>query len=67
MALGPASRLADFAKECKKKKLKAFSSYKSKADLERILKKYCGGNDIKKIPPFVLEPVKIDEHNKELE
>ncbi|PKY52363.1 hypothetical protein RhiirA4_22789 [Rhizophagus irregularis] len=29
LALGPASRLADFAKELGKRKLKAFSSYKS--------------------------------------
>src|ERR1043165_5862737 len=31
---GPAKRLADFAKECKVKKLKAFSSYMTKADLQ---------------------------------
>src|SRR4051794_2367267 len=30
---GPAKRLADFAKECKEKKLKAFSSYKTKKEL----------------------------------
>ncbi len=37
MELGPASNIADFAKECKDKKLKAFSSYKTKADLEKVL------------------------------
>ena len=40
MAGGPASRLADFAKECKEKKLKAFSSYKTKKErLERGVSK----------------------------
>src|SRR5436190_766533 len=29
LGLGPASRLMKFAKECREKKLKAFSSYKS--------------------------------------
>ena len=37
LTLGPAKDLADFAKECKDKKLKAFSSYKTKADLEKVL------------------------------
>ena len=34
---GPAKNLVDFAKECKEKKLKAFSSYRS---LKEVLKKY---------------------------
>ncbi|PKK59342.1 hypothetical protein RhiirC2_857384, partial [Rhizophagus irregularis] len=37
---GPASRLADFAKECKEKKKRAFSSYKTKKDLKEVLAKY---------------------------
>lgn len=37
LGLGPASDLADFAKECKEKKLRSFSSYKTKADLEKVL------------------------------
>ncbi|RGB37321.1 hypothetical protein C1646_757095 [Rhizophagus diaphanus] len=37
MAGGPASRLADFAKECKDKKKRAFSSYHS---LKEVLAKY---------------------------
>src|ERR1051326_4684569 len=37
MAGGPATRLADFAKECKEKKKRAFSSYRS---LEEVLEKY---------------------------
>ncbi|CAG8726958.1 4698_t:CDS:1, partial [Acaulospora morrowiae] len=31
--LGPAKRLVKFAKECKEKKLRSFSSYKTKKDL----------------------------------
>jgi hypothetical protein len=59
--IGPATRLADFAKECKEKKLKSFVSYKTKADLEKILGKYkVGGNDITCIPPFTPETKKID-------
>ena len=30
MELGPASNIADFAKECKDKKLRSFSSYKTR-------------------------------------
>src|SRR5215475_9109181 len=37
MKLGPATILVDFAKECKEKKLRAFSSYKS---LKEVLTKY---------------------------
>jgi hypothetical protein len=33
----PASNIAVFAKECKDKKLRSFSSYKTKADLEKVL------------------------------
>src|ERR1044072_6123309 len=44
LEMGPAKRLADFAKECKDKKLKAFSSYRS---LKEVLKKYdIDGNGI---------------------
>ena len=50
LALGPATRLADFAKECKEKKLRAFSSYKS---LKEVLKKYgIDGNGIGTIRQF---------------
>ena len=50
MAGGPASRIADFAKECKEKKLRAFSSYKS---LKEVLKKYgIDGNGIGTIRQF---------------
>jgi len=65
---GPASNLADFAKECKEKKLRSFSSYKTKADLEKILGKYkVGGNDITRIPQFIPETEKIDVNDEELE
>jgi hypothetical protein len=37
---GPALVLADFAKECKDKKLRSFSSYKTKKDLSEVLRKY---------------------------
>ena len=44
MAGGPAKRLADFAKDCKEKKLKAFSSY---CILKEVLKKHgINGNSI---------------------
>ena len=53
LGLGPASRLADFAKECKDKKLRSFSSYKTKKDLKEVLAKY-GVEDgrITDIPQF---------------
>ena len=47
---GPATRLAKFAKDCKEKKLKAFSSYRS---LKEVLKKYdIDGNSIGTIRQF---------------
>ncbi|RGB33696.1 hypothetical protein C1646_815846 [Rhizophagus diaphanus] len=62
---GPALRLADFAKECKEKKLRSFSSYKTKKDLSEVLRKYgIDSNDIKKIPPIVPELVEIDGADK---
>src|SRR3954452_22088108 len=51
MAGGPATRLADFAKECKEKKLRSFSSYKTKKDLSEVLSKYeIVSGDITRIP-----------------
>ena len=50
MKAGPALVLADFAKDCKEKKLKAFSSYRS---LKEVLKKYSiDGNGIGTIRQF---------------
>ena len=37
---GPATVLADFAKECVEQKKRAFSSYKTLKDLRSVLKKY---------------------------
>src|SRR5438045_5269944 len=65
---GPASNIAVFAKECKDKKLRSFSSYKTKKDLSEVLHKYgIDSNDIKKIPPFVPESVKIDDADKQFQ
>ncbi|RGB25179.1 hypothetical protein C1646_772086 [Rhizophagus diaphanus] len=48
---GPTVKLADFAKECKEKKKRAFSSYRS---LEEVLLKYgITSNNITSIPQFV--------------
>src|ERR1043165_9278344 len=47
---GPAKRLADFAKECKEKKKRAFSTYRS---LKEVLTKYgIDGNGIGTIRQF---------------
>ena len=52
---GPAMTLVKFAKDCKEKKLKAFSSYRS---LKEVLKKYdIDGNGIgtiRQFPPVIL-------------
>src|SRR5688572_12887878 len=54
---GPAVKLVEFAKECKEKKLKAFSSYRS---LKEVLKKYdIDGNGIGTIRQF--PPVSLSE------
>ena len=59
---GPAKRLIKFAKECKEKKLRAFSTYKSKKELGEVLRKYgIDSSEITKIPPFEPEPVEIDD------
>ena len=51
---GPASNLADFAKECKDKKLRSFSSYKTKKELGEVLEKYgIISGDITRIPQFI--------------
>ena len=62
---GPASRLADFAKECKEKKLKSFSSYRS---LKEVLKKYgLDSEGIDTIPLFTLQTYEIKDANKHFE
>ncbi|GBB88620.1 hypothetical protein RclHR1_01520005 [Rhizophagus clarus] len=63
--MGPASRLMDFAKECKEKKLRAFSTYKS---LREVLTKYdIGGNGTDTIPLFSLQTHEIQDDNKHFE
>src|ERR1043166_3608922 len=63
--IGPAVKLADFAKECKDKKLKAFSSYRS---LKEVLKKYgIDSNGTDTIPLFSLQTYKIQDSNKHFE
>src|SRR4051794_9218093 len=54
LGLGPAMRLVKFAKECKDKKLRSFSSYKTKKELSKMLEKYgiVSGN-ITCIPQFI--------------
>ncbi|CAB4419692.1 unnamed protein product [Rhizophagus irregularis] len=54
LKVGPAVMLADFAKECKKKKKRAFSSYRS---LEEVLEKYgIKSSSITSIPQFTPVP-----------
>ncbi|PKK71811.1 hypothetical protein RhiirC2_743954 [Rhizophagus irregularis] len=51
---GPAKNLANFAKDCKKKKMRSFSSYKTKKELSEMLKKYgIVSGDITRIPQFI--------------
>ena len=62
---GPATRLVKFAKECKVKKLKAFSSYKS---LKEVLKKYgINSNGTDTIPLFSLQTYEIKDFDKHFE
>ncbi|CAG8638868.1 3460_t:CDS:2, partial [Funneliformis caledonium] len=65
LGLGPAMRLVKFAKECKNKKLRAFSSYRS---LKEVLAEYdlaSEGTEI--IPLFTPRIRKIPDENKHLE
>ncbi|POG58031.1 hypothetical protein GLOIN_2v1734289 [Rhizophagus irregularis DAOM 181602=DAOM 197198] len=51
---GPAVKLVEFAKECKDKKLRSFSSYKTKKELSEVLEKYgIVSGDITRIPQFI--------------
>src|SRR5438270_9929472 len=59
---GPAVKLVEFAKECKEKKLKAFSSYLS---LSEVLAEYGLDSDgIDSIPLFNPQTHEIQENNK---
>ncbi|RGB35191.1 hypothetical protein C1646_759644 [Rhizophagus diaphanus] len=60
--LGPATALVDFAKECKDKKLRAFSTYRS---LKEVLKKYgIDGKGTDTIPLFSLQTHEIQDSNE---
>jgi len=64
---GPAMSLAKEAKALKDNTKRPFSTYKTLKDLSEVLRKYgIDSNDIKKIPPFEPEPVKIDDEDEEL-
>ena len=67
LKVGPASRLVKFAKECKEKKLKSFSSYKTKKDLKEVLVRY-GAEDgrITDLRQFSPKPYNIDDKNEAL-
>src|SRR5581483_8763392 len=64
---GPAMRLVKFAKECKEKKLRSFSSYKTKADLEKVLQEdyKISSGDITLIPQFKPVTFPVDENSPE--
>ncbi|CAJ0630708.1 8899_t:CDS:2, partial [Entrophospora sp. SA101] len=60
---GPASRLADFVKEVKEKKLKPYSSYRTLKNLHEVLKKHgIDSKNIADIPQF--KPV-VDNNESE--
>jgi hypothetical protein len=64
---GPATRITKFAKECKDKKLRSFSSYKTKADLEKVLQEdyKISSGDITLIPQFKPVTYPVDEKSPE--
>ncbi|CAG8753958.1 12406_t:CDS:2 [Gigaspora rosea] len=65
LGFGPASDLADFIKEIGKRKLKAFSSYKS---LKEVLKKYdIDGNGIGTIRQFSPKTYQLKDEDEELQ
>ncbi|CAG8713369.1 7000_t:CDS:2, partial [Funneliformis caledonium] len=65
MKRGPALILANFAKKCKEKKLRAFSTYRS---LKEVLAKYnISGNDIGTIRQFPPVTYKLEDDDKKLQ
>ena len=63
LEIGPAISLAKFAKECKEKKKRSFSSYKTQKDLSEVLAKYgIVSGDITLIPQFKPVTQPIDEN-----
>ncbi|CAG8558770.1 28709_t:CDS:2, partial [Racocetra persica] len=64
---GPAKCLADFAKEIKEKKLKSFSSCKTKQEVKEVFNKFGYEDaDITSILPFKPEIVEIDSNDERL-
>ncbi|RIA83747.1 hypothetical protein C1645_742839 [Glomus cerebriforme] len=62
---GSAMTLVKFAKDCKEKKLKTFSSYRS---LKEVLKKYnIDGNGIGMIRQFLSVTYKLEDEDEELQ
>ncbi|EXX60420.1 hypothetical protein RirG_180010 [Rhizophagus irregularis DAOM 197198w] len=67
MKLGPASRLADFIKECKERKKRSFTSYKTQKDLKEVLAKYgIDGNGIGAIHQFPPKTYTLEDNDEEL-
>ncbi|RHZ89982.1 hypothetical protein Glove_9g81 [Diversispora epigaea] len=65
---GPATVLADFVKEVKEKKLRAYSSYKTQKDFEGVMRKFgIDGKNIRKIPSFSPETEKIEDNDEDLQ
>ncbi|RGB24377.1 hypothetical protein C1646_773186 [Rhizophagus diaphanus] len=68
MKLRPASRLADFIKECKERKKRSFFSYKTQKDLKEVLAKYgIDGNGIGAIRQFPPKTYTLKDDDEELE
>ncbi|CAG8572120.1 8527_t:CDS:2 [Ambispora leptoticha] len=64
--VGPATTLADFAKEVKEKKLRAYSSFRTQADVKEVLEKYKLGDSISSIPQFQPTIHKLEDTNEAL-
>ncbi|GBC21314.2 hypothetical protein GLOIN_2v1678071 [Rhizophagus irregularis DAOM 181602=DAOM 197198] len=67
LAFGPARDLAEFAKDCREKKLKSFSTYRTKKDLKEIFEKYnIEDGRITDILQFVPKSQFIGDDNEDL-
>jgi len=66
ISLRPATRLGHFAKEVKEKKLRAYSSFRTQADVKEVLAKYKLGDSISSIPQFQPAIHKLEDTNEAL-
>src|SRR6185369_11956601 len=66
MKAGPATVLVDFAKEVKEKKLRAYSTFRTQADVKEVLAKYKFGDSISSIPQFEPAIHKLEDTNEAL-